>query len=102
MSRHLYDVHKMLSTPIAKDALLDNELYNTVIEHRRTFIGLHGFDYSTLAKETLNIIPQDSVYQAWRKDYESMQENMIYENSVPFDVLIEDLRKFNEQIKLLG
>ena len=102
MSRHLYDVHKMLSTPIAKDALLDNELYNTVIEHRRTFIGLRGFDYSTLAKETLNIIPQDSVYQAWRKDYESMQENMIYENSAPFDVLIEDLRKFNEQIKLLG
>lgn len=98
MSRHLYDIHKMLSTKIAKEALSDDELYNTVIEHRRTFIGLRGFDYSTLAKKTLKIIPPKPVYQAWRKDYEAMQENMIYGDSVPFDKLIEDLRRFNEAI----
>lgn len=99
MSRHLYDIHKMLSTPIATEAISDNMLYDTVIEHRRTFIGLRGFDYSTLAKKTLNIIPPDSIYQSWRKDYESMQENMIYGDSMPFDKMIEDLRRFNEQIR---
>lgn len=101
MSRHLYDLHKMLSTPIAKEALTDNELYNSVMEHRRTFIGLRGFDYSSLAKTTLNIIPPESVYRAWKNDYEAMQENMIYGNSVPFDTLIEDLRKFNDEINQL-
>lgn len=98
MSRHLYDIHKMLSTPIAREALADDELYDMVIEHRRTFIGLRGFDYSSLSKKTLNFIPPESVYDAWKSDYKLMQDNMIYGNSVPFELIIEDLRVFNEGI----
>lgn len=102
MSRHLYDIHKMLSTPIANQALSDQDLYNTVIDHRRSFIGLRGFDYSTLAKASLNFIPPKSVYQAWKKDYESMQENMIFGESVSFQQLIEDLSRFNAIINSQG
>ncbi|MDE6694479.1 MAG: nucleotidyl transferase AbiEii/AbiGii toxin family protein [Bacteroidales bacterium] len=98
MSRHLYDVHRMLLTPIAEEALRDHDLYDTVIEHRKTFIGLKGFDYSTLAKSTLTFIPPESVYHAWKKDYEAMQEEMIYGESLPFDNMITELRKFNKQI----
>lgn len=98
MSRHLYDVHRMLHTPIAEEALRDQELYDTVIEHRKTFIGLKGFDYSTLAKSTLTFIPPESVYNAWKKDYETMQEEMIYGESLPFDAMIAELQKFNKQM----
>lgn len=101
MSRHLYDVHKMLNMSISQEALLDNELYDAVIEHRRTFIGMRGFDYSSLSKKTLNIIPPEGVYAAWKNDYESMQENMFYGASVPFDITIDDLRVFNQKIKQL-
>ena len=98
MSRHLYDVYRMLHTPIAEQALSDFELYETVIEHRRTFIGLNGFDYSTLGKRTINFIPPESVYGAWKKDYETMQEEMIYGESLPFDDMIAELRAFNDRI----
>lgn len=98
MSRHLYDVHRMLHTAIAEEALADQFLYETVIEHRKTFIGLRGFDYSTLAKPTLSFIPPESVYDEWKKDYETMQEEMIYGVSSPFDVMIDELRAFNEKI----
>lgn len=98
MSRHLYDIYKMLNTDIAKDALTDNNLYNIVIEHRKTFIGLKGFDYSTLKKSTLNIIPPTSVYAAWKKDYETMQQEMIYGESVSFDVMIKALKALNKTI----
>lgn len=64
MSRHLYDVHRIMQTPIATEALADNELYETVIEHRKTFIGLRRFDYNTLHKPTLSILPPESVYAA--------------------------------------
>lgn len=102
MSRHLYDIHKMFTTAIAKEALSDNELYESVIEHRRVFIGLRGFDYSSLSKKSLNFIPTPAVvYQAWKNDYESMQENMIYGDSVPFETLIKDLTKFNLEINQL-
>jgi len=98
MSRHLYDVNRIMQTPIAEEALSDNDLYNTVIEHRRTFIGLKGFGYNTLAKPTLKIIPPESVYAAWKKDYETMQQEMIYVESVPFDQIISDLKMLNDKI----
>ncbi len=101
MSRHLYDVHRMLNTPISEQALSDRQLYETVIEHRRTFIGLKGFDYSTLGKRTLNFIPPESIYDTWKKDYETMQEEMIYGESIPFDDMIAELRVLNNRINNL-
>ncbi len=98
MSRHLYDVHRILNTPIADEALVDSDLYNTVIEHRKTFIGLKGFDYSTLGKTTLNFIPPESIYDAWKRDYETMQLEMIYGSSLPFDEMVSALRDFNDKI----
>lgn len=98
MSRHLYDVHRMLHTPIAKEAMADKKLYDTVIEHRKTFIGLKGFDYSTLTKHALTFIPPECVYDAWKKDYKTMQEEMIYGESIPFDDMIAQLRAFNNKV----
>lgn len=101
MSRHLYDIHKMLNTPIAEEALSDEALYQNVIEHRRKFIGLRGFDYDTLGRSTLNIIPPMAVYADWKKDYEAMQDQMIYGDSAPFETMIEELQRFNQEINQL-
>ena len=62
-----------------------------MVEHRRTFIGLRGFDYDTLYPPTLNIIPPAEVIEQWRADYENMRMHMIYGESVPFDELVKDL-----------
>ena len=98
MSRHLYDVYRMMQTAIAEEALNDSELYQTVIDHRKTFIGLKGFDYSALAKSTLDFIPPESVYSAWKKDYETMVEEMIYGVAPSFDDMITELRNLNRKI----
>ena len=55
-----------------------------VVEHRRVFIGLKGFDYNTLAPETINFIPPENVIAQWRKDYETMRETMIFGKPLPF------------------
>lgn len=90
MSRHMYDLERMMRTPIAKEALQNTELYNAVIEHRRKFIGLRGFDYSTLRPDTLNILPPTpEIEQLWREDYRRMRDTMIYGESVDFDKLIK-------------
>ena len=78
MSRHMYDIGQILRTPIAERALNDERLYRQVIEHRKTFIGLRGFDYDTLFPSSLSILPPDSVQDAWRSDYEQMRLHMIY------------------------
>ena len=98
MTRHLYDIVKIIETPIAKEALNDDKLYQSVIEHRRLFIGLKGFDYSTLNKKTLNIVPSSNVIDKWENDYKSMQEDMIYGQSLSFRELIDKVIKLNHDI----
>lgn len=101
MSRHMYDLERMMRTPIAKEALQDTELYNAVIEHRRKFIGLRGFDYSTLQPDKLNILPPTpEIEQLWKEDYRRMRDTMIYGESVEFDELLSiigNITKNNNQ-----
>lgn len=101
MSRHLYDIGQIMDTPIAEEALTDKELYYSVIEHRRIFIGLKGFDYTTLLPKSIQIVPPTEIYGAWKADYETMQETMIYGESLPFDKLVEKIKVLNERICVL-
>ncbi|GHT55634.1 nucleotidyltransferase [Bacteroidia bacterium] len=98
MSRHLYDVVKIMDTPIAVEALANKELYNSVVEHRRVFIGLKGFDYNTLTPKSINIVPPENIIELWKADYENMQGTMIYGYSLPFVKLIEKIKQLNEKI----
>lgn len=102
MSRHLYDIGQIMDTPIAEEALQDKALYQSVIDHRRTFIGLRGFDYDTLQPATLRIVPPENIVEEWKKDYEVMQGTMIYGDSLPFSQLIDKIRKLNERINGMG
>ncbi|MDR0811829.1 MAG: nucleotidyl transferase AbiEii/AbiGii toxin family protein [Paludibacter sp.] len=98
MSRHLYDLVQIMDTPIAAEALVNKELYNSVVEHRRVFVGLKGFDYNTLAPQSINIIPPASIIDQWAEDYENMQKTMIYGQSLPFNKLIAKIKQLNERI----
>ena len=102
MSRHLYDISQIMNTPIADQALNDKELYLSVIEHRRVFIGLSGFDYSTLLPQTLNVLPSAEIRELWKQDYQAMRESMIYGESPSFDQLIENLQALNAHINTIN
>ncbi len=99
MSRHIYDIGQMLKTPIVEKAIHNEQLYRQVVEHRRKFIGLHGFDYDTLYPDSLNIVPPETIIEQWKADYENMRLHMIYGESVSFEELINNLRDLNDRIK---
>ena len=101
MSRHLYDICQIADTPIAEEALSDKDLYLSVIDHRRTFIGLKGFNYDMLLPQSLRIIPPETVRESWKLDYRAMQETMIYEESPSFERLIAKLVALNRRINEL-
>ncbi len=102
MSRHLYDLVQMMDTLIAEEALNDKQLYNSVWEHRRTFVGLKDFDYDTLAPQNIRIIPSIAVIDQWKADYEVMQQTMIYGDSLPFDKLMDKIRELNEKVNRIN
>ena len=101
MSRHLYDLQRMLHTDIAQRALSDEALYRAVVEHRRKFINLRDFDYDMLYPKHLSLEIPANVVELWRKDYETMQRTMIYGQSVTFDELLAEIRQLNQCIREL-
>jgi predicted nucleotidyltransferase component of viral defense system len=98
MSRHLYDLVQIMDTKIASEALENKELYNSIVEHRRIFIGLKGFDYSTLAPKTINIVPPENIIEDWQADYENMQNTIIYGESLSFKNMIDKIKQLNKRI----
>lgn len=97
MSRHLYDLEKMMDTQVETDALADTALYRDIVEFRRHYIGLKDFDYNTLWPATLSFLPPAEQAAAWEIDYRSMQTNMIPGESKTYTKLIERLTELNRR-----
>ena len=97
-SRHLYDLEKLMDTEFGVKALADKSLYMHIVEHRKTITPLRGIDYANHAPAKINMIPPDEMIAAWKKDYEQMQQSMIYRESLSFDKLIGRLAELKQRI----
>lgn len=98
MSRHLYDIDQMLDTDIAESAIKNRELYEQVVEHRRKFIGLKGFDYSTLGKSTIRFVPEGEIRTKWEADYKNTMMSMVLGHAHSFDEVMNRLEDFNRKV----
>lgn len=99
LSRHLYDVYRLSQTSYAKDALSDQELYQTIVHHRQTFTRLAGVDYQLHQPQTINPVPPQANWKDWRDDYKTMQEQMIYGASPDFKELIQGMEVLKDRMK---
>ena len=102
MSRHLYDVEKMMDTHHATEALLDKRLYEEIIEHREAFNKVTGVNYELHQPGTIDFIPPDSVIKTWESDYRDLQSNMIYGDSLSFDKLMERLKRLRDRFRVIN
>jgi hypothetical protein len=100
-SRHLYDLEKLMDTEYAVAALSNTALYQTIVEHRAKLTPLRGIDYANHTPEKINPIPPDAIIGAWEKDYQAMQESMLYNPSLPFEKLIERMQELKTRINNL-
>ena len=67
LSRHLYDVEKLMHTEFL-DLALDNQLlYNEIIKHRSIYTKIAAVDYNLHQPKTLNPIPPDKLLGDWEK-----------------------------------
>lgn len=102
MSRHLYDIEKIMDTEYGKTALEDAELYKAIVEHRRKFYHLGYVDYNRDYPNLLSFVPQGKTLEAFKKDYmENMVDGYIYGQAVSFDKLIERLKELQDRFHKL-
>lgn len=101
MSRHLYDLEKIMSTPYAAEALQSEELYDQIVAHRRRFYHVGGVDYDKDMPKEINFIPQGELASRFRADYEAMLHTYIYDqtSALTYDELIQRLEHLQEQFR---
>jgi hypothetical protein len=92
MSRHPYDLVSMMNTEIGQAALNDHNLYDHLIIHRKWYTGFAWVDYETLGHSTISFVPSAEILEIYRNDYETMKEQMIYEDAMDFEDIIEQLK----------
>jgi hypothetical protein len=102
MSRHLFDIYKLVASPFAEKALFNQELYAEIVYHRQLFTKLGGVNYKLHNPETINPIPPDKLLDAWKKDYSIMQEQMIYTDSPSFEAMLEAIKNYISKMNRLN
>ncbi|SDF58024.1 nucleotidyl transferase AbiEii/AbiGii toxin family protein [Cellulophaga baltica] len=102
MTRHLYDISRLIDTEYLERAIGNKELYDTIVNHRSRLTKISWVDYSTHNYKTLNFIPPKEVIEEYEKDYSAMKESMFYGETESFANLIKKLKKLNARINELN
>ncbi|GAA5225159.1 MULTISPECIES: nucleotidyl transferase AbiEii/AbiGii toxin family protein [Bacteroidota] len=101
LSRHLYDLERLMDTKFGKKALNDKDLYFHIIDHRSKFSAVKGVDYEDHQPKAICILPPDNVIKHYEDDYNEMKESMFSGNTLSWKELTERLNKLQKQIREL-
>ena len=101
MSRHLYDLERLMDTPYGREALADNNLYSTIVEHRKTYYNLKYVDYGLHAPDKIDFLPPASEIEHWKADYAEMQRHFIFGSALSFDDLIRRMEELRGRFRAI-
>lgn len=102
MSRHLYDLEKLMDTEYGREALADRTLYDAIVEHRRAYYALKYVNYDLHAPATINFLIPEQAVESWKADYADMRRFFIYGQSLEFDVLIRKMVELQNRVRTMG
>lgn len=102
LTRHLYDIERLMDTEFAEKALTGSKLYQDIVAHRRLFTPIRGIDYDNHIPQKINPIPPSEIIDEWQKDYEIMQGSMLYGESLSFSELIERIEELKKRFQSIG
>lgn len=101
LTRHMYDIVMMMDKPFAHEAINNTELYNEIVEHRRTFTAWSGLDYGKHSPQTISFVPPSEVESELQDDYAQMRVGFIYKGAPDYEVLIERLKELQSRFRSL-
>lgn len=90
VSRHYYDLHKLLPTQAGASAIEDPELGADCVAHARMFFNRPDFDLASAAPGSFALAPHDEMIEQLRVDYRAMT-GMIFGEPPRFEVVLESV-----------
>lgn len=88
ISRHYYDLYRLLETDVGARALADKALGADAVAHARMFFNRPDFDLATAQAPTFAVAPSDAMYEALRGDYRQMA-TMLFGPAPAFEAVLE-------------
>ena len=99
MSRHLYDLERLMDTGFGRQALLDMDLYERIVKHRSIYYAVGYVDYSKLMPSEIDFVPKQELVKDWEDDYAEMCNHFIYGQTLSFERLIERIKELQERFR---
>jgi hypothetical protein len=101
VSRHYYDIYRLLGSEVGHGALADASLSHDCVRHARMFFDRPDFDLASAVPGTLALSPSTAMSEALRRDYNRMA-GMIIGAAPEFDEVIARLREFERRINAIA
>jgi hypothetical protein len=101
ISRHYYDLHRLLASETGKRAVADMALGADCVAHARTFFNRPAFDLASAHPPTFALTPEGEMYDALSRDYGAMQ-GMIFGQAPPFADVIESVAALEAAVNAAG
>ena len=97
ISRHYYDIYRLLESETGKRAVKDVELGEDCVAHARMFFNRPAFDLGSAHPPTFALTPEGEMHNALARDYIAMR-GMIFGDAPPFAAVIESVAELTETL----
>jgi hypothetical protein len=97
VSRHYYDLHKLLPTSAGASAIQDPELGADCVAHARMFFNRPDFDLASAAPGSFALAPHDEMIEQLRVDYRAMT-GMIFGEPPRFEAVLESVTSLEARL----
>lgn len=87
ISRHYYDLHRLMESEVGARALADPVLGADCVAHARMFFNRPDYDLASAEKPTFALTPHDAMADALVRDYAAMSV-MVFGQAPPFDAVM--------------
>jgi hypothetical protein len=97
MSRHYYDVHRMMAAPVAEKALTDKNLIDDCVRHARMFFYRRHTGLDVAKCGSFRLSPTEAMLDPLRQDYNAMT-TMIFGELPTFDTVLESIKLAEQRL----
>jgi hypothetical protein len=97
VSRHYYDIYRMLESQVGQRALEEPSLSRDCVRHARMFFDRPDFDLASATLGTFALSPPPAMAESLRRDY-SLMAGMIFGVAPQYDEVIARIQEFERAI----
>lgn len=97
VSRHYYDVSRLLASESGRKAAKDLEMAQDCVRHAKMFFNRPDFDLASAVPGSFKLSPQDGMTEILERDYEAMS-GMIFGTIPQFGEVLASIAAMEQQI----